>query len=290
MTKNKPESNELNTDPLDDAVNTALDLEAAGDPAGARRVLEAAANRYPEALARVAALRAAGAEMRSPLAHTDLTSRVLDQWEREVLLTGPNTTDSDGTAEPVGADTELVLAEDSAWPTAPEGMAAGMRASHARHRRPRGRRMREWTTFLAVALGLAVGVGLYIRNTPAPAPRSGGTQTPHLLQGVPPVALEAPHAEAPLRLGNAGAYDRVASSGPVISGTARLRYTRTPEAGWVFTSLPTLAHPSRPEPVLAGTADGADGLTDPVPLLVESTLQRARLRFSSDPGLEVMPR
>lgn len=263
---------------LEDAVNLAMDLEAAGDAEHARAVLQEAAARFPEALARVAALRAATHELRAPVAHADLTSRVLDQWEREELL--------ENTPRHSGAETgPLELAPiPQDWPTPRAAVAA---SSQPRHRRARGR-MRSggrWATFAACVFGVAISVALYVTNERGaqPEPGSASVRAPHLLGDVGPVVVQQAAPGAPLRLGNAGSYDHVPVNTTLTARAARLRYDAQPADAWVFAGLQSHAPAATLErPVLVpfaglfaddGTRDeAAQGPLDP-------SLARVRLRL-----------
>ncbi|MFO0830556.1 MAG: hypothetical protein U0637_01810 [Phycisphaerales bacterium] len=245
--------------PLEDAVNVALDLEAAGELANARRVLAEASRRYPEALARVAALRGAEREMRRPVAHGDLTSRVMDQWEREELLEVSDVS---------------VHAPAATGRVTPAAVGAG--SSQTRHRRPRGAgRVQGWTAVVAGVLGLAVAGGLYFSNrgsSSGTVPVAPERASPHLLHGAPAVAFDQPSPGGALRLGNAGAYDHAADQGgPLIaSRAARLRYDASPTDAWVFGSLGR----GRAHPVTDETAA----------VLLTPSLGVARLRFATPAG------
>lgn len=268
-----------------DVANRILDLEAAGDVAGARQLLEEALRTDPRASARVTELRAVVSAVGMPLPRshrTDLTSRVLDRWEEEKLHDGGHATGTDGTNDPDWTDTDLVVAEDSAWPTPPESPADGSRASHARHRRPRGRRTREWSTLVAVALGFGVGLVLYIANRPTRAPEKVAPFQ-HALHDTPPVGMDGASAGPSLRLGNAGDYDHMPTGVPVVSGSARLRYSAASAAsdGWVFTSLTTTAGTNRFSRGVLPDGTNLSGHAEDGPSagMLDPALLRARLRL-----------
>lgn len=267
---------------IEDAVNLAMDLEAAGDTEHARAVLQGAAARFPEALSRVAALRAMTNELRAPVSHADLTSRVLDQWEREELLeNGPQHTDVE-----TGPLELAPVAQD--WPTPRAAVAA---SSQPRHRRAQGRvRARNggrWATIAACVFGVALSVALYITNqrgvrtVPGPA----AVRAPHLLGDAAPVVVRPTSPGAPLRLGNAGSYDHVPVNTALSARAARLRYDVQPADGWVFAGLqPAAAGPAADpkRPVLvpfAGLFADEGGVDEAARGPLDPSLAKVRLRL-----------
>ncbi|HEX2837306.1 MAG TPA: hypothetical protein VHN77_04165 [Phycisphaerales bacterium] len=265
---------------IEDAVNLAMDLEAAGDAEHARAVLREAAARFPEALARVAALRAATNELRAPVAHADLTSRVLDQWEREELLeSAPQHTDVEtGPLElaPVPQD----------WSTPRAAVAA---SSQPRHRRARGRSKvgGRWTVLAACAFGVALSIALYVTNERGapPAPGPATVHAPHLLGDAAPVVVRPASPGAPLRLGNAGSYDHVPIDTTLTARAARLRYDAQPADTWVFAGLQAhgpgpAAAPARSVLVpFAGLFGNEGGVDEAANGPLDPSLARVRLRL-----------
>jgi hypothetical protein len=228
--KDKQRRHDPSSPRTDDAVNLALDLEAAGDAARALRVLAEASKQFPHAIARVVALRAATAQLRAPLPHTDLTDRVLDQWQREELLD----TSCAETAPALDANTPLALA--GSIPQSLHGTASGAAASHPRRRRPS---LSTWTTLFAAGLGLAVAIGLYVSNSTRPAAPTPTAAAPHLLNGEQPVITTVPLSTTPLRLGNASSYDHVTILGTntYTPRASRPVLSDAPHDSWVFTGL-----------------------------------------------------
>jgi len=265
---------------IEDAVNLAMDLEAAGDAEHARAVLREAAARFPEALARVAALRAATNELRAPVAHADLTSRVLDQWEREELL--------ESAPRQAGVETgPLELAPvPQDWPTPRAAVAA---SSQPRHRRARGRARSggRWATFAACVFGAALSIGLYVTNQRDASPGSGPTdiRAPHLLAGAAPVVMQPTAPGTPLRLGNAGSYDHVPVDTTLTARAARLRNDAQPADAWVFAGLQAhapgpVAEPQRPVLVpFAGLFADEGGGEEAAQGPLDPSLARVRLRL-----------